>query len=175
MTTDTVHPNKRWNASDAQAFYADSGCAAGDIAVYDLQHGIYVAGALRPSATDEQVRDLRGSDWSPDWRKVNGRRSVECIAMLAVNNSGFKVPLALVASAGGEIVMPGLTPQALFVDGEVVTLVASGGVAEPATTAEDELRRRVDALSAEVAELRHQVLPFRRERALARTASILPR
>lgn len=170
VMTDTVHPNKRMRASDAQAFYADTGCAAGDIVAYDLDHGIYVAGAMRSSATDEQVRILRASDWSPDWRKVQGRPGIECLAMLAVNNSGFKVPLTLVASAGGEVVMPGTAPSALVVDGELVTLVAAGGIERHEDDGAD-WASAFAVLASEVGELRQLLLPFRRERARNRLAA----
>lgn len=123
IVMDTVHPDLRWQASDAQAFYANTGSALLDVVPYEDRFGIAIAGAARPTAKPEQLRALRGSDISPDWRTINGVPR-ECCAMLAVNNSGFKLPQTLVASAG-MMVEPGDVAVALDHD-EVYALVASG-------------------------------------------------
>ncbi|TLK47447.1 hypothetical protein [Glutamicibacter sp. V16R2B1] len=77
------------------------------VAAGEDEHGIWVAGALRPDATDEQIRVLRASPLSGDWRSWGG--NLELIAALAVNTPGFPVlrqvvaggvPQALVAAAG---------------------------------------------------------------------------
>lgn len=148
---DTVHPSLKLKASDAQAFYAHTGCAVADVAVYDTPKGMYVAGAVRPSATPDQIRALRGSDISPDWRIIQGH--LECVALLAVNTSGFITP-ALVASAGEAAldgaVKPGkVAVEVSFETGEILALVAAG--MKPHTGS------GVAALSAEVETLRAQV------------------
>jgi hypothetical protein len=124
LIMDTVHPDLRRMAADAQAFYHDTGCVVADVVPYEDKYGIAIVGAVRPDVKPEQLRALRGSDISPDWRTVNGRPR-ECVAMLAVNNSGFKVPQSLVASAG-QYVEPGKIAAAIDTDGEVLALVASG-------------------------------------------------
>lgn len=124
IVMDTVHPDLRRQASDAMAFYAHTGSAVADVVPYDTQFGIYVAGVMRPNASPVQIRNLRASDISPDWRYINGNPR-ECCALVAVNNSGFKVTQALAASAG-DYVMPGEIAVALGVDDDVVALVASG-------------------------------------------------
>lgn len=124
LVMDTVHPDLRWQASDAMAFYADTGCAMADLVPYDDQFGLAVVGAMRPGTTPAQMRALRGSDFSPDWRTINGNPR-ECCAIVAVNNSGFKLPQTLVASAG-MCIEPGESAVALDADGEVYALVASG-------------------------------------------------
>lgn len=124
IVMDTVHPDLRRAASDAMAFYAHTGAAVADVVPYDTEFGIYIAGVMRPSATPEQIRNLRASDISPDWRFINGNPR-ECCALLAVNNGGFKVPQALAASAG-DYIMPGDTAVAVKGD-EILALVASGG------------------------------------------------
>lgn len=128
IVMDTVHPDLRRQASDAMAFYADTGCAVADVVPYDTQYGIFVAGVVRPTATPEQIRNLRASDISPDWRYINGNPR-ECCALVAVNNGGFKVRQAL-AAAAGEYVMPGRTAVALTEDDDIFALVASGGVVQ---------------------------------------------
>mgnify|MGYP001041402340 CR=1 FL=1 len=125
IVMDTVHPDLRRSASDAMAFYAHTGAAVADVVPYDTQFGIYVAGVMRPDATPTQIRNLRASDISPDWRFINGNPR-ECCALLAVNNGGFKVPQSLAASAG-DYVMPGNAAVAVK-DDEIMALVASGGV-----------------------------------------------
>lgn len=171
LVTDTVHPDLHMSASDAQSFYHHTGACAADIVPYDIPGvGIYVAGALRPSATDEQVRVLRGSDVSPDWRPVDGRPGIEAVAFLAVNNSGFKVPGALVAAAGGQVIVPGRGTRALIEHGEVVALVASGGVRRDPT---DQLAARLDDLEEQFARLATTVDPIRRERIRARAAALI--
>ena len=126
IVMDTVHPDLRRSASDAMAFYAHTGCAVADVVPYDTQFGIYVAGVMRPDATPSQIRNLRASDISPDWRFINGNPREMC-AMLAVNNGGFKVPQSLAASAG-DYILPGNAAVAISKDEEMLALVASGGV-----------------------------------------------
>ena len=57
------------------------------------EYGIWVAGAVRPDATEEQIRKLRASSISGDWRNIGGQ--LELVAALCVNQPGF--PLAVVA------------------------------------------------------------------------------
>lgn len=156
---DTVHPNLRLVASDAQAFYADTGCAVADVALYENEHGIVAAGALRPGLTPEQVRRFRGSDVSPDWRSIGGR--LEVVGLLSVNVSGFIVE-GLVASGASS------APRGAWdsVSGEVTALVAAGMVRR-AESETERVRFEVEALRAEVAELREALRPMRAERAAA--------
>ena len=62
------------------------------------QHGVYVAGALVPEATEEQIQLLRRSPLSGDWRLIGGRRQL--VAALCVNVGGFPVVRGR-ASGGG--------------------------------------------------------------------------
>ena len=92
------------SASQAMAHYDNTALAVADVNVGEDDFGIWVAGAIRPEATDEQVRMLRASSLSGDWRNMGG--GLELVAALCVNQPGF--PLAVVAS------------------GQVDSLVASG-------------------------------------------------
>ena len=158
---DTVHPDLRKKASDTQAFYAHTGCAVADVALYENEWGIVAAGSLRPNISPEQARTLRGSDISPDWREVDGKLQV--VGLLAVNVSGFIVD-GLVASGGQPIETS--QPRGLFdsVTGEVRSLVAAGMVRH----ADFANREEIDDLRSEVAELREAIRPYRAERAAAR-------
>lgn len=143
---DTVHPSLRMKASDAQAFYAHTGSAVADVRLYVNEHGIVAAGVIRPDADPVQVRKLRASDVSPDWRMVGGELKI--MALLAVNVSGFQIE-GLAASAGQ------FKPWAAVdeVSGEVVALVAAGAVRQPRPT---RMAAEVEALRAELAQAREE-------------------
>lgn len=162
---DTVHPELRMRASDAQAFYADTGCAVADVAIYENEWGIVAAGAMRPGLSPEQARRFRGSDVSPDWRSIKGR--LEVVGLLCVNVSGFIVQ-GLVAS-GAEVP----NPRGLFdsTSGEVTALVAAGMVRHADTEAND-LRREMDAMRAEIDTILEAIRPMRAERAAARVVNM---
>lgn len=124
VVMDTKHPDIRWRANDAQEFYANTGAAIADVIPYEDEFGIQIAGAVRPDVAPEKLRAFRGSDISPDWRNIDGNPYEMC-AMLAVNNSGFKQPDAVLASAGLWS-DPGQTVFAVDEYNEVVALIASG-------------------------------------------------
>lgn len=140
----TPHALPIWGPAEAMRHYSDTGAAVADVQVGEDRFGIWFAGALRPGVTPEQLRTLRASSLSGDWREHARTGSLELIAALAVNSPGFPIqrPTALVASSG-----------------IVASLVAVGTVAQPGHTAEgrdrirrglrvETLRRRVDALRA---------------------------
>jgi hypothetical protein len=162
---DTVHPNLRLVASDSQAFYADTGCAVADVALYENEFGIVAAGALRPGLSAEQVRRFRGSDVSPDWRQLGGR--LEVVGLLSVNVSGFIVE-GLVAS-GAELSAPrGVWDS---VAGEVTALVAAGMI-HTADTERSDLRRELDSIRVELSEFRDALRPVRAAAAAAKFAAV---
>ncbi len=127
VVMDTVHPKiKGFAANEAATFYDKTGATFADIRVYEDEFGIQIAGALRPTVNEVQLRAIRGTDYSPDWRKIEG--NLEMVALLAVNLSGFIVD-GLVASAGAlgleeeDYIMPSSTKMTFTVD-------ADGDVAE---------------------------------------------
>jgi hypothetical protein len=111
ITLSTVHAGPRLTASSAAAHYENTGAVVADIACGEDAWGIWVAGALRPTTTPEQVRELRAAPLSGDWRRVSG--NLELVAALAVNMPGFPIP----------------RPQGLVASGVVQSLVASGMIA----------------------------------------------
>lgn len=116
-------------AMPAAAHYDNAGCAVADVEVGEDAHGIWVAGALRSTATPEQVDALLAAPLSGDWRPINGH--LELVAALGVNTPGFPLPRARVAS------------------GQVVSLVAAGALPRtPAATPDDTL---ADAIAVKVA------------------------
>lgn len=108
ITMDTLHAGKNLSATRTLAHYENTGRTVADVAAGEDEWGIWVAGALRPETTDEQVRELRASPLSGDWRRIG--TSLELVAALAVNVPGFPVP----------------RPQGLVASGSVTSLVASG-------------------------------------------------
>jgi len=121
---DTVHPNLRMQASDAQAFYAHTGCAVADVRLYTNDHGIVAAGCVRPEVDELTVRRFRASDISPDWRPIGGQRRL--VSLLAVNTSGFLVEG--IAASAGRFQPWGLVDLAT---GELGALVAAGAIHNP--------------------------------------------
>lgn len=111
ITLDTFHAGKQLGAADTIAHYEHTGATVADVAAGEDRYGIWVAGALRPSVSADQVRALRSSPLSGDWRRVGGQ--LELVAALAVNVPGFPVPRA---------------QGVLAASGAVKTLVASGMV-----------------------------------------------
>ena len=100
------HASLEASALDAVKHYDDTGSAIADVHAGEDAYGIWVAGALRPSASPEQIRALRASAPSGDWRPIRG--SLELVAVCQVNVPGFPIARARVAS------------------GAVVALVAAG-------------------------------------------------
>jgi hypothetical protein len=98
ITMDTGHAALGLSAAPAAAHYDNTGNAVADVSAGEDAHGIWVAGALRSTVTDEQLRALRSSPMSGDWRTSGG--NLELVSVLAVNLPGFPVPRvsAMVAS-----------------------------------------------------------------------------
>jgi hypothetical protein len=99
------------SVAEAVAHYDNTNSAFADVAIGEDRHGIWVSGALRPTVDDNQLRAIRASSVSGDWRPING--SLEMVAVCAVNVPGFPIPrarvaggqpLALVAAGTGELV-----------------------------------------------------------------------
>jgi hypothetical protein len=90
ITVGTGHAALSAGARDAAAHYDHTGTAVGDVAAGEDEWGVWLAGAIRPGASEEAVRVLRASAISGDWRKIGG--NLELVAALAVNVPGFPVP-----------------------------------------------------------------------------------
>lgn len=105
--------------------YANSGAAVAQIRVTVGEHGAWACGALLPGVTDEQLRQLRGSAMSGDWRPLSA--GLDLLAIQVVNHPGFPLrrssPIA--ASAAPARVRPRVRTGAA---GEVLALVASNVV-----------------------------------------------
>ena len=164
ITLDTTHAGRRLGASDTSAHYEHTGVAVADVAAGEDPHGIWVAGALRPGVSEDDIRKLAASPLSGDWRRVGGQ--LELVAALAVNSPGFPIPRALVAG------------------GAVQSLQASGVVAADSVDVDepDDALLLGRMLERERVKLRQQRLAARSARnrlafasAAARVRAALPR
>jgi hypothetical protein len=111
VTMDTGHASLSLASGPAIEHYDHTGAGVADVAAGEDAYGIWIAGAVRPDVTASQVRTLRGSALSGDWRQ-NGS-GLELVAALAVNVPGFPVvrsrvasgaPTALVAAGGRTVI-----------------------------------------------------------------------
>lgn len=176
---DTVHPSLKLRASDAQAFYAHNGCAVADVALYETEHGIVAAGAVRPDASPEEIRRFRGSSISGDWRKINGK--LELVGLLSVNVPGFPIE-ALVAS-GADDVVETMEPRGLFnsITEDMESLVAAGAITEECSSCAGgnvdgdaivAFAEQLADIKATLSDLTRIVRPIRLEQAAARIAEM---
>lgn len=121
------HASLHASAQEAAKHYDDTASAIADVHAGEDQYGIWVAGSLRPDAQPEQIRALRASAPSGDWRPIRG--SLELVAVCQVNVPGFPIARARVAS------------------GAVMALVAAGAFslaklkADPVTELSSRLER----------------------------------
>lgn len=122
------HASLNASASEAVRHYDDTASAVADVHAGEDRHGIWVSGALRPGATPEQIRALRASAPSGDWRPIRGQ--LELVAVCQVNVPGFPVARARVAS------------------GHVMALVAAGAadLAKLKTDPYSEMSERIEKL-----------------------------
>jgi len=145
------HASLEASASEAVRHYDDTASAVADVHAGEDQYGIFVAGALRPGCTPDQIRSLRASAPSGDWRPIRG--SLELVAVCQVNVPGFPIARARVAS------------------GAVMALVAAGAAtlakmkSDPVTELNARLKKletyavadkldKVDAFKAKFAEFK---------------------
>lgn len=143
ITLQGGHPDLNLDYRQAQAHYDDTRSAVADVACGEDAYGVWVAGAVRPGVTAEQLRVLRASALSGDWRPVAG--NLELVAALCVNVQGFPIPRR---SAG------------MAASGRQLSLVAAGVRTmarlrrnEGWRSAVAELSRRLDALDVRTAPL----------------------
>lgn len=162
------HAPLQASAKDAARHYDDTASAIADVAAGEDQFGIWVAGALRPEATPTQVRALRASAPSGDWRPIGGR--LELVAVCQVNVPGF--PIARTMVAGGQmtaLVAAGASTLARLRESKVDQLEArlfsieQAELAAQAAEAQEFMRQanveRMQAIAASAAKIREEMAP----------------
>lgn len=131
ITMDTLHAGQRASASTAAAHYENTGAVAAYVSAGEDEHGIWIAGSLRPGLEEKQIKSLRAAPLSGDWRTIGG--NLELIGVLAVNTPGFPIPRtsALVASAdlaGHDGAIESLTAAGMIPPKRVVPPNVEGGL-----------------------------------------------
>lgn len=96
LTLTGGHASLSADARSAAKHYDDTGSAFADVHAGEDAYGIWVAGSLRPEVTAQQVRAIRASAPSGDWRPIGG--NLELVAVCQVNVPGFPIARARVAS-----------------------------------------------------------------------------
>jgi len=91
------HADTWLNAQDASQHYDDSTKVGAFVRAGTDRYGTWLAGALRPGLTDEEVQHLRSHPPSGDWRPIPGK-GTELVAAFCVAVGGFPIPRAMVAS-----------------------------------------------------------------------------
>ncbi|ONK13148.1 NUDIX domain-containing protein [Streptomyces sp. MP131-18] len=160
LTFASRHAHQRLSAAAAIDHY-DNTCAQGAVvACGEDAHGIWVAGAILPHLRVPQTNALGITDWSGDWRVINGQ--LEMVGAHAVNTPGFleiSVDLpeeerqALAASATVDY-QPLLAPlEQRDTAGRPWALIAAGirprSLDEPEGLSPKAFSRLVDAVEAE--------------------------
>lgn len=112
----TGHAGTRLSAYQATKHYDNTGSAVADLAVGEDTFGIWFSGKLRDDATKEDIKVLRASAVSGDWRDVSRMGNPdEMVGLIAVNNPGFPIPRVAFAMDGDK----------------QMSLIASGGLVLP--------------------------------------------
>lgn len=127
-----------WQARD---HYANAGSGWANVHASSGEYGPWVAGALRPNVTDDQLAVLRALALSGDWRRIGGH--LELIGALSVNVPGFPIAREAVTASGLALVASAAMPSGRMEHGEQMSLVAAGMVAR----CTDCQRRRAAGLS----------------------------
>jgi hypothetical protein len=99
---DTGHAEKGDGPQAAVSHYDNTGTGVADVNAGEDAHGIWVAGAMRPGVSEQQMYVLKATGaLSGDWRRIGG--NLELVAALAVNVPGFPIPrVAMAAAASGQ-------------------------------------------------------------------------
>jgi hypothetical protein len=148
------HAGLEASAKEAVRHYDDTGSAIADVHAGEDQYGIWVSGAIRPGATAEQIRALRASAPSGDWRPINNK--LELVAVCQVNVPGFPIARAFVASGGHRtaLVAAGAADLARLRPDPIAMLAQRLEALEMAADENPELVARAEEFSARFAEAR---------------------
>lgn len=147
LTFATGHAATHLGADATRAHYDNTGTVAADVVASDGEYGIWVCGAMRPSLTTAQVREVMGAPPSGDWRRFG--RNLELVGALCVNVPGFNTPRYQLA-ASAQVPVAGSYAKVRKSEGLVASLIVShpAVVETPRRTTgglDDETARRVIA------------------------------
>jgi hypothetical protein len=146
LTMNTGHATDDLDPNETVRHYDHTGTAIADVAAGEDDYGIWVAGAIRPGVTLDQIHGLRAGALSGDWRRIGG--NLELVGALVVNVPGFPIPRPSMA-ASGDLVLSLTAAAVVSVDPnanyERLALVVEKGVT--AALDQRERRRRASALT----------------------------
>jgi hypothetical protein len=163
ITLGTGHADLKKSATQAAAHYDNTSAAVVDVVCGEDEYGIWCAGAVRPTATAEQIKTLRGADVSGDWRQT--RDGLEMLAVLAVNCNGFPMPRTALAASGGK--QTALVAAGIIHRKEPVTQRTINEMVEQAIRERDEriaAKAQLDALASARAKAALDTIRTTRER-----------
>jgi hypothetical protein len=137
------HAPLQADAVSAAKHYDDTASAIADVHAGEDEYGIWVAGSLRPNANEMQIRALRASAPSGDWRPIDG--SLELVAVCQVNVPGFPIARAMVASGKVmALVAAGASYFAIMKSQHVSTLVDRAAKLSELSAASNDLMTRFE-------------------------------
>ena len=113
ITFNTSHAPLSMGMQAAASHYDNTGTIGANVHASDGKLGIWLAGALMPDISPSDLRTLRATPSSGDWRP-HPQYGLEMIAALSVPVPGFPVPrsqLALSASGISALILPGLQQE----------------------------------------------------------------
>lgn len=158
LTLGGGHADTRLSYRAALDHYDNVATAVADLNCGEDEHGVWIAGALRPGVTEEQIRDMRASPPSGDWRPIGTGH--ELVLAHHVNQQGFTVPRTSVNASGHQLglVAAGAGPLAVLAGRRPAAAKGGDGA-------------RFARLERELAETRAQLAALRPLEPLAREAA----
>lgn len=154
ITMRTSHPDLHASADDTRRHYDHTGLAVADVAYGEDAHGPWIAGSIRPTLTEADVRELRAAKLSGDWRP-DGNGGLKLVGILAVNVPGFPIPRPRALAAAATPDATHLTPTAI-VAANIVTRCGCEDEADRSASIARMVRVAREGRSAVVASLAAQ-------------------
>lgn len=122
------------DVESVRSHYDDVSTIAGYVRAGVDKHGTWVAGCVEPTLSEDDLRRLRASRFSGDWRRHNG--SMELLVVHAVNSPGFPI-----IKSGGAMTASGEMQYQ-----RVITTLPGSAADQPDSTRMLSLTRRLVAL-----------------------------
>lgn len=120
ITLGTGHAPTTGDPRRAAEHYDHTGSCVALVASGNDDHGIWVAGVIKPGTPAGRVMELAAAKLSGDWRRFGGK--LRLVAMLAVNVPGFPVPRIKAQVSDG--VQVGLTAAGMLPDAAALHALA---------------------------------------------------
>lgn len=146
IVMNSTHSDVRLSGEEVRARYEDTGTVVADVVMHYTDKGIVACGAIRPTISEEQIRELEAAPLSGEWR------SNQLFAALAVNTPGFAVKADVEYETGFGIeqsLVKGF--QGYFHDEDVIDMLE----------ARAELKDKSASVDSQLAEMRLEILKLR--------------